>query len=1048
MVQGGGPKTKWNDGNSAGAGGDVPDLAVTKEPMEWRECLRALGEFTPTYGVATLLSLSFVFAFTSLFPQIYALYGTDGLTPFESQLSSFGGSPETLLKEGPAKAAIMWNTGSVIKHMPSFLWFSPYLGIPPDIMAAGLCVLGLVTSTLSALHGGCGSLLLVAWLSYLSIYQIDQVFLSFQWDILLLELGFLAVLYTPFHFSVSRVCHNIRRLGDSNIHLKYSSSASWEDLWSGYAKSGYVLPVQWLLRFSIVKLMIMSGAVKLQANCPTWNDLSAMDYHFATQCIPSPFAWYLAQLPPSVNALSTVIMFVIELPAPLLLLSPLAAPARIGVILQVLLQAIIIFSGNYNFFNILTIVVALACWRSAPKSLKGESVNARKFEDEGPVNKFLKLLHFADSNKYLTRFLYAISIGYLGLSSYIMFDLKPFGNHSLPLHWWQLYGWKFSWAKHFHINQYLDDYLPLLASFTVVMALASFMFYLTVVFGQSTRNRSQSVFSLVLRACLTLVLGGLYLGASTGHMYTLRQATLLRPAPQAVKKSLQGSFNWHISSGYGLFRRMTGVAHRPKDLRQPKEHIDAQWNRYLQKNNMPPDARLSASDPWTDIWGEPVAIVDRPEVVFSGSNDGEKWRELPFYYKPQALDQRPPWIVPHQPRLDWQMWFAALGSYQTSPWFVHLSLKILQGSPDVIRLMSRPYEQHEVFKWPFGWKNYSSSVDGVKLEMTLPQAPTSIKADKYSYDFTRVNSNLTPWNRRLPPTTCLGTENVPCLLSNETSRFTSSTGDQRWWSRSYKEEYLPRVTESVLLGAVSQMNWRKVTTADRVHANLQRITCNFPSWAKASREVFDSLLNSETTDKQGHATLRKTFESLRVLILHPLLNVLPPVDWTLGMGLDFSKQVQAWDWGTTLGSFSAKWNSILVTTIENIGSALLDRPLFSWQQSSINEVLIKLIEETSIIVGKSICQLQKFGQLLLYPDHVDISIQSNNSFSQATWLYKTPSFLEGTFHGIAFVALLPFLTGARVLNGVFAFLFPSRIMSALYISVALAAAAAFSTVLK
>jgi hypothetical protein len=33
------------------------------------------------------------------------------------------------------------------------------------------------------------------------------------------------------------------------------------------------------------------------------------------------------------------------------------------------------------------------------------------------------------------------------------------------------------------------------------------------------------------------------------------------------------------------------------------------------------------------------------------------------------------------------MWFAALGTYQHNPWFVHLLWKILNGSPSVMALL-------------------------------------------------------------------------------------------------------------------------------------------------------------------------------------------------------------------------------------------------------------------------------------------------------------------------------------------------------------------------
>eukprot|EP00854_Cymbomonas_tetramitiformis_P028304 gene28304-35062_t len=66
----------------------------------------------------------------------------------------------------------------------------------------------------------------------------------------------------------------------------------------------------------------MSGVVKIQAQCDTWLGLSALNYHFATQCIPTPLAWYMHQLPEKVLRWGAVAVLWLEGPAALLLLSP------------------------------------------------------------------------------------------------------------------------------------------------------------------------------------------------------------------------------------------------------------------------------------------------------------------------------------------------------------------------------------------------------------------------------------------------------------------------------------------------------------------------------------------------------------------------------------------------------------------------------------------------------------------------------------------------------------------------------------------------------
>jgi hypothetical protein len=79
----------------------------------------------------------------------------------------------------------------------------------------------------------------------------------------------------------------------------------------------------------------------------------------------------------------------------------------------------------------------------------------------------------------------------------------------------------------------------------------------------------------------------------------------------------------------------------------------------------------------------------RPEIVIEGSNDGASWLEYEFRYKPGRLDRSPPWVAPHQPRLDWQMWFAALGSYRENMWFLNLLARLLQNRPEVLAQLER-----------------------------------------------------------------------------------------------------------------------------------------------------------------------------------------------------------------------------------------------------------------------------------------------------------------------------------------------------------------------
>ena len=83
-----------------------------------------------------------------------------------------------------------------------------------------------------------------------------------------------------------------------------------------------------------------------------------------------------------------------------------------------------------------------------------------------------------------------------------------------------------------------------------------------------------------------------------------------------------------------------------------------------------------------------VMTTERPEIVVEGSDDGETWAPYAFRWKPGDVDRRPRFTTPHMPRLDWQMWFAALaGDCRSQRWFLAFEQRLLEGSPDVLRLL-------------------------------------------------------------------------------------------------------------------------------------------------------------------------------------------------------------------------------------------------------------------------------------------------------------------------------------------------------------------------
>jgi hypothetical protein len=129
-----------------------------------------------------------------------------------------------------------------------------------------------------------------------------------------------------------------------------------------------------------------------------------------------------------------------------------------------------------------------------------------------------------------------------------------------------------------------------------------------------------------------------------------------------------------------------------------------------------------------------VMTTERPEIIVEGTSDGKSWEPYEFRYKPGDLRRAPAFVAPHQPRLDWQMWFAALGSVDQNPWFLHLLHSLLQGSPAVEALLETN---------PFPDK-----------------PPLAVRAIEYDYHFTNLELR-------------------------------AASGD--WWNRDNRREYCPAV---------------------------------------------------------------------------------------------------------------------------------------------------------------------------------------------------------------------------------------------------------------
>ena len=103
------------------------------------------------------------------------------------------------------------------------------------------------------------------------------------------------------------------------------------------------------------------------------------------------------------------------------------------------------------------------------------------------------------------------------------------------------------------------------------------------------------------------------------------------------------------------------------------------------------NAVLSFTDPLRTINGYGlfrVMTTERPEIIIEASNDGLTWTEYELPWKPGDPKRRPRFVAPHQPRLDWQMWFAALNPNGNAYWLHRLAERLLEGSPAVMDLFA------------------------------------------------------------------------------------------------------------------------------------------------------------------------------------------------------------------------------------------------------------------------------------------------------------------------------------------------------------------------
>jgi len=681
-----------------------------------------------------LLAAIYFFSFLSFYVQWPGLYGDDGVLPLGDYMtnlhSHFKSQQQDLL-------------GMFIK-IPSAFVVCDLLGVSTAAMGDFLMLSGMLCSCL-IIQWKCPRFLVpilfaLTWLCYLSVITVGQTFATFQWDGLLLEIGFLGIFVALGDVIVPYNALNIPLLG---------------------------------CRFLAWKLMFSAGVVKLSANCPTWNALTALEYHFATQPLPTALAWVAHQLPPVLLRLGVGITLVIEIPLTFMLLAPSAFCRRVGVFAQLSLQLMILVTGNYNFFNILTMVLMIPCYMEdvTTELLKEEAED----EDEGKGNKGKICWKLGACVDIFDNILWVVAL-IVGMAWW-MLEWVPLGSDPEKVGLWDRYAvsLRVKWPQ---LQPLMLGSCALAVAYVLTHCICQSLVGVYICWCKKKTHRGIGLWvstALSLALCAFTVV---WVSVAAVPLNEFDSRVLVGNPLQQVSVSVYHSVQpFRVVSGYGLFRVMTGVG-----------GYASQYSN---------DPRGGRPDPQWGSLGLHPTIVARPELVFEGrcAQTG-RWLEIPFLYKPTSPHQRPLYVLPHQPRLDWQLWFAALGAYNSNPWLVHLVYKLLtadsgNGNGNGVCDSNHRNCPSDITVCDSNHRNCPSDITGIHSSSDAVlnlldkrafrrlfngSAPVEVRITKYEYDFTRIN---TSWSQRIPGVHIVdgGDRNAP------------------YWYRKNPTEYFPGITK-------------------------------------------------------------------------------------------------------------------------------------------------------------------------------------------------------------------------------------------------------------
>ncbi len=330
--------------------------------------------------ILRFLGFVYLMAFLSLTQHVLPLMGADGLLPVGQTLAtvsqSQGGQVEGFLR------------------LPSLFWFWQADGV----LLAGAWI-GVALSMLVVAGRANVVVLVCLWVLYMSYIHAGNLFFGYGWEIQTLETTFLACFLVPLW--------------------------RWRMFPKGRPPSRIVI---WLFRWLLFRIMLGAGLIKLRGDS-SWQDLTALFYHFETQPIPNAISWYLHHLPHWALKLGVLFNHLVELVLPWFLLilaelprlprdirTVLRLSIRLAGALMLIFQVFLIVSGNLSFLNWLTLIPCLACF---------DDRFLIRFTPRFLIRKWSRARH-TPQTRLQKRLLLVVSLGVLVLVSIL--SIQPVAN--------------------------------------------------------------------------------------------------------------------------------------------------------------------------------------------------------------------------------------------------------------------------------------------------------------------------------------------------------------------------------------------------------------------------------------------------------------------------------------------------------------------------------------------------------------------------------------------------------------------------------------------